>query len=351
MTAALKNNYMKIIVLSMILVFSTTAFAQKNLVKNGGFETELSDWVGDGAVLNPYEAKVGKNSCSISQYTGADWKGISQEIYLPKDAYALQLSTWIKTVAVENGKEAYNAGVMTIEFLTNSNENISYENVAQVKGTTGWTEYDKMLVIPKKARKIKVLLALAQTTGSIVFDEVKAISLLQADFEKVQQSLPGQTAATASSEMPVVFTNGNFEAGLAGWNGTSEIEKNIVKEGKNAVAISSQQPTWTGIYQMADIPANAKKIMISGWLKAENIIQGKEAWNNGSLTVEFTKEGSTRTADYQNIGMATGSTEWTYVEQTYNIPQQTGKFKLLIALNNCTGKLLADDVQVKFLNE
>ena len=341
---------MKIFLLCITIAFSTTAFAQKNLVKNSGFENDLSDWVGDAGLPDPYEVKAGKKSCIISQYGSLEWKGIYQEISLPKDAYALQLSTWMKTDAVENGKDAYNAAIMTIEFLNSGGGNISYENVAQVKGTSPWTQYNKMVVIPQKAKKIKVLLAMAQVNGSMVFDEVKVMPVTQADYEKTQQPVQKENTATPASEPTVIFTNGNFEAGLAGWIGTAEPETTVVKEGKNAVVISSQQPTWTSIYQQVDVPATAKKVTISGWLKSDNIVQGKEAWNNGALTAEFTKEGTTRTADYQNIGTATGSTDWTYVEQTYAIPEQTGKIKILIALNNCTGKLIADDVQMKFSN-
>lgn len=320
------------------------AFGQKNLIKNGGFENELLNWRGDVATLSPYDKKAGNYSCMINQFTGQEWKGLDQIASIPKETYAIEFSTWVKANGIEGGKEAYNIGAVIVDFMTGSETTVGNESIAQVKGTTAWTLYKKIVTIPQKAQKIRLMLALAQTNGSVLFDDIKAVPLSQTEYEKL--TAPKETG---NSTTATLFTNGNFEKQLEGWRGTGIAETAAVKEGKTALAITSQQETWTAADQIADVPEGTKQVKISGWLKAENIVQGKEVWNNGVFAVEFTKDGSAKTIDDQMISMVTGSTEWTFVEKTYTVPASSGKFRLMLALSNCKGKLLADDIQVTFL--
>jgi len=335
---------MKKVITLLCSVACTFAFGQRNLIKNGGFESELTNWRGDVATLSPYDKKAGVYSCMINQFTGLDWKGLDQIASIPKDTYAIEFSVWVKADGIEGGKEAYNTGAVIVDFMTGSETKVGNESIAQVKGTTAWAVYKKIVPVPQKAQKIRLMLALAQTSGTVLFDEIKAVPLSQAEYEKL--TAPKETG---NANTTTLFTNGNFEKQLEGWRGNGEAETAIVKEGKTAIAISSQQEIWTAADQIADVPEGVKQVKISGWLKAEKITQGKEAWNNGVFAVEFTKDGSSKTIDDQMISMVTGSTEWTFVEKTYTLPASSAKFRLMLALSNCKGKLLADDIQVTFL--
>lgn len=323
-----------------------SAYGQKNLVKNGGFETgSTENWRGDVAVVNNFDKKAGKSSSMINQFTGQQWKGIDQIVLIPKETYALEFSVWIKADNIDGGEDAWNAGVMTVELLTGGEANISYENIAQVTGSTGWTEYKKTVIVPNGAKKFRIMLALAQTNGSVLFDEVSAVAYSTADFEKKKED-ERKAAQNAEGQ----FKNGNFEKGTEGWRGSVTLV-NTAKEGAAAVAITSSQLTWTGIDQLAAIPAGSKKIQVSGWLKADKINRGKESWNNGVFILELTKDGQTKATEDQIIGSITASEDWTFFDKTFTIPQDAEKFRLMLALSNCTGTLLADDIKVNFLNQ
>lgn len=337
---------MKKNILPIVLMACTVAWSQKNLVKNGGFEAgSTQDWRGEVAVVNNFDKKAGKSSGMINQFTGQQWKGIDQIVSIPKDTYALEFSVWIKADNIEGGKDTWNAGVMAVELLTGGEANISNENIAQVTGSTGWKEYKKTVIVPNGAKKFRIMLALAQTNGSVLFDEVTAVPYSTADFEKKKDE--ERKAAQADAEQ---FKNGNFEDSTKGWRGIVNLV-NTAKEGASAVAISSQQPTWTGIDQVASIPTGSKKIQVSGWLKADKINKGKESWNNGVFILELTKDVQTKATEDQLIGSVTGSADWTFFNKTFDLPQDAEKFRLMLALSDCTGTLLADDIKVTFLNQ
>jgi hypothetical protein len=160
-----------------LLFLTTITNAQTNLVKNGGFESDLTNWRGEEiATISPYDIKSGQKSAVINQFVGEDWKGIDQIINIPKNTAALECSIWIKSESIEEKKEAYKAGVMIAEFTDNSEKKITSENIAEVKGTTTWTLYKKTLTVPENAKKIRIMLALAQTSGSVYFDDIKVIA-------------------------------------------------------------------------------------------------------------------------------------------------------------------------------
>ncbi|MFP9114260.1 carbohydrate binding domain-containing protein [Flavobacterium sp. RHBU_3] len=336
---------MKNTLLTLSLLAVTCGWSQKNLVRNGGFESNTDSWRGDAAILNNYDKQAGKSSGMINQFTGQQWKGIDQIVAIPKETYALEFSVWIKADNIEGGKDAWNAGVMTVELLSGGEANISYENVAQVTGSTGWTQYKKTVVVPNGAKKFRIMLALAQTNGSVLFDEVSAVPYKTAEFEKMKDDERKAAQAAATQ-----FKNGNFENGMEGWRGTAKTVS-PAKEGTTAIALSSDQPVWTGIDQIAAIPEGSKNIVISGWLKPDNIVRGKDSWNNGVFILELTKDGQTKATEDQLIGSVTGSGEWMHFEKTFALPQDAAKFRLMLALSNCTGTLLADDIKVNFTKE
>ncbi|MDQ6470981.1 carbohydrate binding domain-containing protein [Flavobacterium sp. LHD-80] len=168
------------------LFLITITNAQTNLVKNGGFETDLLNWRGEeNAVLSPIEKKSGKKSAVINQFVGAEWKALDQIITLPKNTYALEVSAWIKSDAIETQKEEYKSGAVILEFTNSGDKQISTERIGQAVGSTNWTHFKKTIKVPAEARKIRIMLALAQTNGTVFFDDVKAITLSEEEYLKL----------------------------------------------------------------------------------------------------------------------------------------------------------------------
>ena len=335
---------MKIILLLFILPLCQISFSQTNLIKNGGFETEFESWRGqEVATISPYDKKSGKNGCSINQFVGAEWKGLDQIVNIPKKTAAIELSGWVKAEAIEKGANVWNTGKFDIEFLNSGDKGIKNESIASVLGTTPWTFYKKTIPVPAGASKLRIMLALGQTNGTILFDDLKAIAISQEQMDKIQAAENAKTAAANQ----VILSNGGFEDGTTSWRGNVTTSSTIFKEGKTALALNSTSMDWTGIDQIADVPENVSSITLSGWLKSDNIKQGKEVWNNGLFNVEFTGNGDQKTGD-QSIAFVTATTDWTYYTKTFQIPAGTKKYRIMLALGFASGTLYADDITVSF---
>jgi len=176
---------MKTLFLFYSLFLITITNAQTNLVKNGGFEMELINWRGEeNAKLTPYDKKSGTNSAVITQFVGAEWKALDQIITLPKNTFALEISGWIKSDAIETQKEDYKCGAIIAEFTNSADKQIIAERIGQATGSTNWTFFKKTIKTPADAKKIRIMLALAQTNGTVFFDDIKAIALSEAEYLK-----------------------------------------------------------------------------------------------------------------------------------------------------------------------
>lgn len=337
------------VILLMAAAFTSGAIAQNSLVKNGSFENELINWNGDVANITSFDYKAGKKAMMINQFVGTDWKGMDQIVTIPKGTYAIQFSVWVKTEAIEGGKNPWNKGIMSLEFMSGS-KGVGNENVAEVGGSTPWTIYKKTILVPEKAKQFRLMLALAQTMGTIIFDDIKAVPLSEESYLKLIQdgSKSKNEAMVSQANVLKAFSNGDFEQGMQNWSGNADLETADQKEGRNALNITSSVEEWKGIDQSFDVVEGSKSITISGWLKAKGIQQGSNSWNNGVFIAEFTSDGNSKIIDDQLVGSVANTTDWIFFEKELDIPEKTQKIRLMLALSACKGTLLADGIAVQF---
>ena len=149
-----------------------------------------------------------------------------------------------------------------------------------------------------------------------------------------------------------LVTNGGFEDDLYGWNGndakTTPWDK---KAGKSSCAIiTTNADNWIGIDQVVEVPKKAKDIEFSAWLKAINVVKGKNDWDGAIFTVVFLDGHDKQIGDGINIASLTGDQEWGLSKQTIKVPGNASSFKILLAMGNASGTMLIDDVVAKVLD-
>lgn len=342
----------KIFLLAAILSVSQI-FAQKNLIRNGGFELNADSWRGENVLsINPYTKRTGEKGGSIYEYTSPQWKGIDQEFNIPKNTSAIEVSAWVKADAIEKGKNNWNKAVIVLEMSGKT------QNIAELEGTTNW-QLVKKIIPTEKERSARLMIALSECTGSFFFDDIKITPINKEDYDKIideetkkreaisLQNIQNQNAAAT----PDLFSNGNFENGNSSWHGTVNLSNTVKKEGNTALFLNSSTKIWVGADQQFSIPPDSKSVTISGWLKSENIVQGENPWNNGLLNVEFTKDGKNKTANDESVTFISGTKDWQKYSKTFNLNESTKFLRIMIALGFASGTLYADDIQVTFNKE
>ncbi|AYL94095.1 hypothetical protein [Mucilaginibacter celer] len=146
--------------------------------------------------------------------------------------------------------------------------------------------------------------------------------------------------------------NGGFEDDTYGWNaGAAKITPWDMKSGKSSCAIIAVDATnWVGIDQQINIPKKAGKLEISAWLKAINVVKGKDDWNGAVFSVEFLDKADKKVGDGTNVVTLTGDHAWEQTVKEVPVPAGAVKLKLLLAMGYATGTFLIDDVAVKVVS-
>ncbi|MCQ4035125.1 hypothetical protein [Kaistella montana] len=334
--------------LTILALTSFESFAQNNLIRNGGFEFDGSDWTSENIlIINPYDKHSGEKSGNIIEYTSPSWKGIDQTFSIPKNTAALQVSAWLKVDGVEKGKSEWNKAVMILEI------NGKGESIVSLDGTTSWSEYKKIIPI-NKDRSARLMFALSECTGIFYFDDVKVNALSQNDYNKlIEEENKKYEVKVITDATPLEIlklTNSGFETGLQGWRGIAEVSSEEKNSGTFSLKLNSNQPVWYGVDQIADIPADAKTMDVSAFAKTNNLKPGKNEWNKGVMIVEFTKNTSSKTGEDQPVFFISDVKDWQKFSKTLSIPEGAEKYRVMLALSEAIGTMYVDDIQVKFNN-
>jgi hypothetical protein len=160
----------------LLLLLCQRVTAQKNLVSNGGFEDGLNDWNGSSnAKITPWDLKAGKGSCAIIVSSNANWVGIDQMGWVPKNVLGMEFSAWIKTNNVVKGQNEWTGAIYSIEFFDRYDKKIGEgENLARLTGDNEWAQFKKAVKVPVGAVGFKILLAMGYASGAMLVDEVSA---------------------------------------------------------------------------------------------------------------------------------------------------------------------------------
>jgi hypothetical protein len=149
--------------------------------------------------------------------------------------------------------------------------------------------------------------------------------------------------------------NGGFEDDeLTGWNNGNNVAKITpwdLKSGKGSCAIiTTGTGDWIGIDQTIKIPKKAQMLEIGAWIKTNNVVKGKDAWNGAVFIIEFQDAGDKKIGDGINIATLTGYQPWALLKQNVKIPPNAVRFRILLAMSFASGTMLIDDVSAKVIS-
>jgi hypothetical protein len=144
--------------------------------------------------------------------------------------------------------------------------------------------------------------------------------------------------------------NGGFENELEGWNaGNAKVTPWMSKSGKAGLAIINfNKDKWEEIDQAVNLPKNTQAIKVSGWVKTDQVEQGKEPWNAALIIVEFTN-GTKKIGEGLNVLQQSGSKDWTKVSKVFKVPADAKGVRIMVALGNASGTFFADELMINTL--
>lgn len=343
--------------LGALLGLSTSVYAIT--ISNGNFEDGTFGWNSWGGTASDIYHN-GKGGVSVSNIS-PQWSGLHQEVHLPPEAKYATVGGWIKTKDVVGGKENWERARISIEFLDAKEKMIGgYQSaLGDLQGTLDWTNDIKQYDIPQGAKKIKVVCALGNATGTAYFDDIILV-LWDKSGKAIGKGFISDNAPTKVTEKdPIDATKpnhlfgGDFETiGMwNAWGGASQPWEKIA--GSMGLRANNAQPGWTGADQTVIVPKGGIKAKVSGWMKTKDVIQGELDYEKARFNVEFLDAGGGLVDGKYPITSAetVGTTPWTYYEKEYNLPTGTAKIKVNCALGNVIGTAWWDNMRLTISNK
>ena len=148
-----------------------------------------------------------------------------------------------------------------------------------------------------------------------------------------------------------VLSNGNFESGTGGWvlYGAA-VDYKTAFDGRKSLKISQNSGEWVGAHQYIPL-GDAKTVVIRGGVKTVDVKPGKEGWMKARIGVDFVDgaennvylPGQNYTAPVVD---GSGTSDWTYMEQSYIVPPGADQLKVSTVLAHCNGTAYFDEIEV-----
>lgn len=326
------------VVTSLVFAFKSE---HSNLLRNGGFEDGASSWELEGATIVT-TAHEGKNAIELKSINGST-KSAVQTIDLGTGIKAVQLMAWAKS----DGSD----GSVRVEFLKSDNSIGKSILGFKVLKDSDWKIYSQYIKIPKGTSKLKV--QISSSKGSCFIDEISVNETPKQNFvvfENVEDEInpfkqEPQVASSSSIVAANWLNNPGFEEAMDSWTPWSaDVSIADVKhEGNTALKISQDNAKWMGATQAVELPAGVKKVSLSCWIKAEQVVQGENPWEKVICKVIFKDAGEGEIGE----GVAAeivGTKDWKFFAKTFAVPAKTKSLEVVCAFGNCTGTAYFDDI-------
>lgn len=159
---------------------------------------------------------------------------------------------------------------------------------------------------------------------------------------------PSQAGAPPGFERdPQQLVNGGFEEGEDAWNFWGAGLTPFARMGTTAVRVANSAPKWSGADQIVNFTSATRTAKVSGWIKAKDVVPGKNPWEMGRIAVEFLDDAGALVGGYPPVTLQlSGTTEWVEGTREYPVPKGASKLKVQCALGNATGEVFCDDLSV-----
>jgi hypothetical protein len=130
--------------------------------------------------------------------------------------------------------------------------------------------------------------------------------------------------------------NGDFKS-AGNWTGTLVTKPGM--NGEPAAFLENTNPAWTMLAQSVNLPQPSPPAMeVSGWMKCDNIVQGRHDWEKCRIMVTFFNVKGAQVGGWpEDLAQGLGSKDWALYTRQYSVPAGAAMASVQLVLGNCTG--------------
>jgi hypothetical protein len=373
-----KISFLYLFVLLFFLFFLPIANvnAQDYMLLHENFESKKkSRWALENAREVSSQSYKGEKSIEVSGHGQA-----SYTIELPEGVNEVILRGWMKlnraalpdekdpglsnnsqgdtmslqTVVVSAAGNKPGASLDLEAFIAGANSTLIKNGKAGfLNKYAGWVNFEKEIKIPAGVKKIKVVCTNESPASSAYFDEI-TVEKRQLGFVK-EESDWAESVRRFKEKASRLVKNGDFEDGAQVWDPYWGFELSTsAHSGQYACMIQNKDSgTWrgSGNLKLFKIPPGTKKLKVTAWIKAENVVSAGNSWETGAMLLLMTDDFGNEVPGGEAIARTVGTHDWREFETYFTVSDRATNFKIALQLAASTGKIYFDDIVAEAMTD
>lgn len=149
-----------------------------------------------------------------------------------------------------------------------------------------------------------------------------------------------------------MLVNSDFEKKNLDWISWGSMACSTAHQGQYSMRVTNKVAKWSGMHQLVALPDSVTRVEISGWMKTENVVGGRESWEKARIALEFVDKSEQVVGGYPPpVGMADDNSPWTHYRGIFDVHKGAKAVKVIIGLGNCTGTAWFDDLTCEFISD
>ncbi|HDL86639.1 MAG TPA: hypothetical protein ENH11_10020, partial [Candidatus Acetothermia bacterium] len=151
---------------------------------------------------------------------------------------------------------------------------------------------------------------------------------------------------------PELLVNGDFRAGLLGWEFSTGVEGRA-SVAHDALVLTSHDPRRiVYLRQRVGDLLHHRLLRLSGWLRASGVRRGVHYWNTARLLLVPTDSaGKPAHGAYHVLSSLQGTSDWRHVQEVILIPPDTVSVELIAELHRAVGSFWVRDLRLQPVKE
>ncbi|MDR2430837.1 MAG: hypothetical protein LBD99_01060 [Candidatus Margulisbacteria bacterium] len=311
-----------------------------NLLRNGSFDEGMTTqglplyWgtqpYNQAVISSPIAESFGKSLRISRTEPGYSIGAQFLNLNLPVEHQLVIVGYWRGQNIQGRGANWNGAKVQLIFYDAAQREIDQPYDAASQTGSFAWQMFIQNVVVPPKAVTAKVLIGLWDASGEVLYDDLQIYTVRRAP--------------------EMILQNGDFEI-WGNWEiqGQGQIDiRNIASGHDNALFIANTEPEWTFGSQVIPVAAG-KKYRLSGEVIYSEIVPGSQDWQKGRVYAEYLDEQmQPLQAAPDGLKYFDGSSRgWEEFQAEFSAPEGAKFAKLYFGLQDCTGGIVFDNLQVE----
>lgn len=229
------------------------------------------------------------------------------DLKLPPGTKKIQFSCLYKAEKIVPGKEGWQDGRVALAFLNDAGKLVGgWPEVPHAKETTAWKLFSRVYTVPEGATRFRVTPVHFGTGGEFLCSGIQVLPVEGGDLLYFENFLGLGSGKLPKDQKNLSIRRDGISASLL-LSGPGHLPREI------------------------PIPEGTTHLEFSCDYRTENLVPGKEGWQDGRVALDFLNADKKHCGPWPEIPHGKGTNSWKHFSRVYTVPEGARFFRIMPA--------------------